>query len=113
MEERSNPVQKRKVKKKIVSQVPELLGGQTIGRCPQRSKGQGIKSQQKEPQRHKGASVLHELEKQVEPKEDTTLLLRPSGIQEDGCEETVADGVTRGRQGLQFSKEQKVVLGRS
>lgn len=36
---------KRKVKKKIVSQVPELLGGQTIGRCPQRSKGQGIKSQ--------------------------------------------------------------------
>lgn len=45
MEERSNPIQKRRVKKKIVSQVPELLGGQTIGRCPQRSKGQGIKSQ--------------------------------------------------------------------
>ena len=44
MEERSNVIQKRKVKNKIVSQVPELLGGQTIGRCPQRSKGQGIKS---------------------------------------------------------------------
>lgn len=44
MEERSNVIQKIKVKNKIVSQVPELLGGQTIGRCPQRSKGQGIKS---------------------------------------------------------------------
>ena len=60
-------------------------------------KGTGNKISIEGPQRHKGASVLHKLEKQMEPKEDTTLLLRPSGIREDGCEETVADGITRGK----------------
>lgn len=53
----------------------------------------------------KGLLFYMRLEKQVEPREDTTLLLRPSGIREDECEGTMADGVTRGRPGIQFSKE--------
>lgn len=44
----------------------------------------------------------------MEPKEDTTLPLRPSGIREDGCEETVADGVTRGRPGLHSAKNRRL-----
>lgn len=52
------------------------------------------------------------LEKQVEPKEDTTSFLRPDGIREDKYERTVGYGVTRGEPCFQFSKGEKGALGR-